>query len=481
MSRGVKTIVSVAAAVAVPYVAPAIASSIGLSGAIGSVAGSAVVGAGLGAASSAVLGGDVRRGAIMGGIGGGISGYGYTPPTPTGTVPGQAPFSVPTTETAGLSNEFMKTYDPIQAFNEQMNWTGPGAQGLTQTDLSKLGTTGAEIGAGAGAGTGAGGFINPNAPTFGAPIETFSPYPEVTGTNLPPAVGTSPTGGFINPNPPSFGTAGGLDMSTVPTSVQTTAGGFINPNAPSLGAPSEMFPLTGPATNAVTQLPPGVDLSTAARGAGGKTFFEALQGVPGEIAAKFKDPKALADLTLRAAGQLAGSLAAGDGLSNEERTLLAQQTEELRTLQKTNANLFQQRLEQAQNLIGEGKYFDPEHFGLQRARRAQLAGATAKRAGLRGLEGAARAAESRRYDLATARDVGTSFDQGYLTGVQGRLGTTSAGMSMMPTDYPSTQAAYANLRAAYGAAETRAGERAKRFGEMYGSLFGIPQAQSQGK
>jgi hypothetical protein len=210
------------------------------------------------------------------------------------------------------------------------------------------------------------------------------------------------------------------------------------------------------------------------------TFSEALKQVPGEIAKKFSDPAALADLTLRAAGMLAGSLAAGDGLSNEERALLDAQTQELRTLQQTNAGLFAQRLEQAQNLMGESKYFDPEYFGLQRARRTQLAGAKAKRAGLRGLEGASRAAEARRFDLATARDVGSSFDQGYLTGVQGRLGTMQAGMNAMPTSFPSSMGDYTNLRGAYTAADQRARQTQGDIGNLFGSLTGGQRSQGRG-
>jgi hypothetical protein len=100
------------------------------------------------------------------------------------------------------------------------------------------------------------------------------------------------------------------------------------------------------------------------------TFAEAVRAVPGEIAAKFSDPKALADMTLRAAGALAGSLSAGDGMSDEEKRLLKAQTDELRALQESNKLLFDQKLQAAQDLIGESKYFDPEYFGLQRARRA---------------------------------------------------------------------------------------------------------------
>jgi hypothetical protein len=199
---------------------------------------------------------------------------------------------------------------------------------------------------------------------------------------------------------------------------------------------------------------------------------EALKAVPQTIAARFSDPNALADLTLRAAGQLAGSALAGDGLSGEERSLLDAQTEELRELQKNNVALFNERIEQARGLIGEAKYFDPEYFGLQRARRTQIAGATAKRAGLRGLEGRRRTAEGRRYDLGTARDTGTAFDQGFGAGVQGRLATTQAGLNMFPTSYPSSLSGYEGLSRAYSVADARKQQTQRQIGSLFGSLTG---------
>jgi hypothetical protein len=344
MSKSVKTIVGVAAAVAIPFAAPAIASSIGLSGAIagaigsataGNVIGGALTGAALGATKGAVLGEDRQRGALLGGLGGALGGY----TSATAAAPSATP-SVGTTA-AGLTMP-------------STEYEGIGNAGLAQT------TTEAAIDA---------------------------------------------------------GTLGGTQ----------TAGG---------------------------------------------SFLDVLRKVPGEVAAKFSDPKAMADLTLRAAGQLAGSALAGSGLSEQEQALLDAQTAELQRLQTENAGLFAQRLQQAQNLIGESRYFDPEYFGLQSARRAQLAGTQAKRAGLRGLTGESRAAQARRYDIETGRSTGTAYDVGYGTGLQGRLQTMQAGMTMMPTGYPSSSADYGQLRQAYGGAEQRRAQQAKDIGSLFGSITG---------
>ena len=501
MSKGVKTLIGVAVAIAIPFAAPAIAGAIGtslgvtaatfgMSATVGSVLGSAAVGAALGGASQAVLGGDVGRGALMGAIGGGIGGYTTAPTAAGGGVTPAAGAAPPTaaTTTAGISpvDYGLGTGGGTTGLGGA---TGGGGAGLTMP--TSFGAPGAPTGlAGAGGPAGFAGVdyslasgaqfpttgLNPATAGFGlrAPdpgffqagvsnaLATGTPIDYSLGAYAPSSTGLQ----VASINPVTGGTqvttAAGTAQSATPIS-QYSGGSYVGP--------------TGTATGGTIAAGTGTGATSTTKPT---TFAEAIKQVPGEIAAKFNDPKALADLTLRAAGQLAGSIIAGDGLSDQERALLAAQTDELRTLQQTNAGLFAQRLEQAQNLIGESKYFDPEYFGLQRARRAQTAAAKAKRAGLRGLEGAGRAAEARRFDLATARDVGTSFDQGYLTGVGGRLQTMQAGMQMMPTAYPSSMGEYTNLRGAYTAANQRARETQGDIGNLFGSLTGSQRSQGRG-
>lgn len=75
MSKGVKKVLGIVAAIAIPFAAPAIAGAIGLSSAIGGFMASTVVGAGLGAANAALTGGNVGLGLLTGGIGGAIGGW----------------------------------------------------------------------------------------------------------------------------------------------------------------------------------------------------------------------------------------------------------------------------------------------------------------------------------------------------------------------------------------------------------------------
>lgn len=93
MSKGVKKVLGVVAAIAIPFVAGPIASAIGVSSAVGQAA----VGAGLGAAASAATGGNPVVGALTGGVGtyakaGGLDNlFGGTQPATTGAATAAAP------------------------------------------------------------------------------------------------------------------------------------------------------------------------------------------------------------------------------------------------------------------------------------------------------------------------------------------------------------------------------------------------------
>jgi hypothetical protein len=353
MSKSVKKIISVVAAIAIPLVAPAVGSailgSVGITSASTAVAG-AVGGAVIGAGTAAVTGQDIGRGALFGGIGGGVSGY------------------------------------------------------------------------------------------------------------LQPAAGAAGAGGA--------GAAGGT----------TTAAGVTAPTTAAAAAPATAGLTTFTPGAAAAQMAAAGGPATAAAAAAPTTFMEALRQVPRAIADKFSNPSALADLTLRAAGQLAGSALAGEGLSADEQKLLAAQQAELAWLQQNNQALFQQRLQEAQDLLGEARYFDPEYFGLQAARRQKLAGAAQKRKALRGLTGTRRAAEERRIQLGTARNVGTAYDIGYGTGVTGRLQTRQAGLAALPERAPATYGGYEGLFKSYQQARTGRDTNLEGIGDLFGAFTGRGQA-----
>jgi hypothetical protein len=449
MGRKARRIIGVVAAIAVPFVAPAIASSIGLSAAIGSTAASAATGAVLGAGAAAIGGTNIAQGALMGGIGGGIAGYNYTPtPTASSAVPegfssgfsgdpSLANYSVTPTLTAGTSFDAMGNIIPVGAIDP-----------TTGTAVSSL--------SGMNYGYGASGFGFPTAaPDLGTQLSTAGYSSGFPGDpSLAPAGLTPPTtvasGGYTYDAMGNVVQAGSIDPTT-----QASVGAGIPGVAPSssvVSTPGTIAPTTTAATSAPT------------------TFTEALKQMPGEIAAKFKDPKALADITLRAAGTLAGSAIAGDGMTPEERRLLEAERADLERLRTENEALFRERLAAAQNLLGESRYFDPEYFGLQSARRSQLAGARSRQAGLRGLRGRQRDVAARQFELETAKTTGTAYDVGAQTGLTGRIQTQQAGLFTMPTSFPSVS--YAGLRGAYDSAAERRAAQQKDIGKLFGTLTG---------
>ena len=427
MGGSAKKIVAVAAAVAIPFVAPVIATSIGLSAAIGATAASAATGAVLGGVTAAATGGDVGRGALMGGISGGIAGYNYVQPGAT---------AAPISQATGV----------------------PAAEAAAGTTLP----------AAPAVATGYGMSVAPNS--------LQAALPELTGTGLSTPVPGAEPSAFraalpdfgVTLSTPTAAAPAGLNVATAPTAAPTAA------PTPTAAPGTQVFDDGSTLTTAAggqvssTQTPyPTPTVSTGQP----TTFTQAIQQVPGAIAEKFKDPKALADLTLRAAGQLAGSLIAGDGMSPEERQLLEAERADLERLRGENEALFRERLDAARNLMGESKYFDPEYFGLQSARRAQLAGARSRQAGLRGLRGRQRDVAARQYDLATSRTAGTAFDVGSQTGLTGRLQTQQAGLAMMPSGFPSVN--YSGIREAYDSAAQRRAREVGGVQRLFGSITGI--------
>lgn len=473
--KGGKGVVAAVVSIAVPFVAPVIASTLAASTAIGaSIAStvgmtglSAATGAVLGAAGAAATGGDIGRGALFGGIGGGIAGYGMptpganAPATPVNYISGASPAyagtNVPTNVFAspqsGIAGVNLGTA-PVNTTAAFTNVATPAATFASNVPTNVF----ANPQSGIPGVSGASGYTAANVPTnvFATPQ---SGIPGVNNIVTPTYAGTEiPTNVFANPTP---NIAGGVNTATAPVNAVNTAAPVAGGGGAAAGG-GVQYDAAGRAINPATGKP--------------YTAVEALKSVPGQIQAKFTDPRTMADLTLRAAGAIYANEMGGGGdpyagLTDEEKQMLKDQMDELNKLRTENTALFNQRLEQAQGLIGESKYFDPEYFGLQRARRAQLAGAKAKRAGLRGLTGAAREAESRRFDLATGRDIGTAYDVGYGQGISGRLQTKQAGISMMPTSFPSASAEFTNLANIYSGAANRTLDYQQRQAQGAGNIF----------
>ena len=484
---GLMAVVAVVAAVAIPIAAPAIAASIGASAAIGtalttagisaatavtagSVIGSAIVGAGLGAVTAAVTGQNIGKGALMGGIGGGIGGYLSAPSVPTSAVSPQAMAA------ANASS------DPIAALNASQGWTASAPQAnlaiTTEGQVATMGTGGAwEVG---------GQAVPGNTIAYGGQVDSQLAAQLSSANDVQGAANAINSSGTLSSNIPTAygGNAGylGTDAYSAAASVPQ-AGLAVTPAAESAATVQAAYSPQG-----VAGAQPTGGTTTTGGTTGGGTTGGAAQQAPTSVwqalQQKFTDPKQQADMLLRAAGQIAGSQLAGEGLTPEQQELVNQQAEELKKLKETNSDLFNERLNWAQGLLGESRYFDPEYFGLQSQRGVQTTGARAKREAMRKLQGKGkaglRAAEERRYDLGIA----TGGEQAYLQGAdaaqQNKLRTMQSGVSQLPTGAPDYTNQYSALLKTYGDAETSRNARAQNIGNFLGDLTGTAKSQNRG-
>jgi hypothetical protein len=496
---GLMKVVAVVAAIAIPFAAPVIASSIGLSAGIAAATGisataaatvgSAIVGAGLGAVNASVTGGNVGRGALMGAIGGGIGGYTSVPASPSGapSAYGLSPNTSGTATGLGMPSPTTPSLAGSPSLGSNLSFTPD--YSLTS------GMTPAAPGMGAGTGLtyGAGGYgLNPAeagltlggstqsglsaglssqspyslsgmSSTAGAPTAAADPYSLANtsyagpGSNLPlssqygnvtPA-DYSVTGGAATPSTAGLNTAGASEFGLKATSAST--GGLGNAAATTGGA-----------------------ATTAATTAEKLTFTQALAKVPEALQAKFTDPKALADLTMRAGAQLLTGQLSDAGLSNEEKQLLQARVEEMKQNKEINNELFQTQLREAYDLLGRSDYFDPGYFGQQYAGAAKQRTSAQKEAALRKVNPrnkGSRAALERQYNLQSAREEATAYDKGSMYGFDAGLKLTQQALNALPKSAPTSNADATALSTAYGNIEERKRKSQEGLNKTLGPLF----------
>lgn len=213
--------------------------------------------------------------------------------------------------------------------------------------------------------------------------------------------------------------------------------------------------------------------------AAGGAFLPAVQQLPGAVASRLGaalSPERMADMTLRAVGYMAGSALAGSGLSPEEEQMQREMAAALQQERAANQQLFNQRVQQAMDIAGGAKYFDPTYIGLQSARRTQTAMGRQAAAGVRSLAAGGAsperiAAERRRAGLDIARATGTAFDTGFGTGVKAQAETRAAGLQAMPTEAPSSMAGYSQLAQQYTRAAQRKADKQATLGGFGAELL----------
>lgn len=259
------------------------------------------------------------------------------------------------------------------------------------------------------------------------------------GANSSGLFGGAPAAG-AGAAPTTAGAAGVPAVGTAPVT------GTLSPAVTGVGGPT-LGPLTGGAIN------PALGTGTAAAGgAAPQTIGQALSGAAarptsvltggisnitkgfsGALGAAGIGPAGGFNLGAVAPGLVAAGLTSTPGAA-----ITRAQQAELARAQSTNAALTQQRIDEANKLIGEVAYLDPEYMARQAAEAAKIRGGIQEIEGTRGLTGERLAAERRRYRIATARTAGSAYQQGYGTGIESRVKTRFAGIQSLPTSFPTT-------------------------------------------
>ena len=273
------------------------------------------------------------------------------------------------------------------------------------------------------------------------------------GGTAAPAAGTAGTATTA----PVAGVAG-APVDLVPTAMGGTAQYGAAAAAPAAAAPSSIGgALSGAAAKPTSVLTQG--LKNVQAGVGG-----ALGAAGGALGV---------NLGAAAPMLIGGALAGAPGAE-----LAAAQTAELKRAQQVNAALTQQRLDQANQLIGEAAYYDPEYMARQAAEAAMIRGGVQTAERTRGLTGERLAAERRRMALGTSRTAGSAYQQGYSTGVGDRVKTRQAGIQAIPTEFPTTNPQGA-LAATEAARQSKAQEEAG-LAALFGQVLGQGKTTSLG-
>jgi hypothetical protein len=311
-----------------------------------------------------------------------------------------------------------------------------------QGALSNLGIGAKTTAAGSAAGSATGAAVGGTA------------VPGVSGLG---AGGTSLAGGMGSTGVGSISTGTSLAAGTGPTSLGGALGG-AGAGATSLGGT-----LGG---TAGATLPTGL-------GAGGTSMVAGMGATgiapisPDMVAAGGGVLAGLGTGLRKAAPSLISAGLVGSAMSGQMRA----QQEELERARAANAAFTQERFNQAQRLLGEADFFNPEYMGRQAGQAALVRGAIQEGEATRGLTGARLAAEQRRFRLGTARNVGTAFQQGFGQGVGARLQTRGAGISAIPTAFPLTTQEGSALEEQR--IQQRNAER-KGIGLILGDVLGVP-------
>ena len=222
------------------------------------------------------------------------------------------------------------------------------------------------------------------------------------------------------------------------------------------------------ATDAATQTL-GAKLMSGAKAAGSA------------VVSAVTNPENLAAITIQAGAQLVGAALAPDPeMSPEQKELIELRKQELAVLKEKDEAAFNAQMDAAEQYLAQADQYNPVYMAFQAANKAAID----SQKKLRDLErqyalASGRElspAERRRMQLDAARNVSSSYDQGFQQGLTAQNKTTQAGLSAIPNaaSYANYTNALAGLtddvRTAEEAALARSSTAAKNISDLFASF-----------
>lgn len=284
----------------------------------------------------------------------------------------------------------------------------------------------------------------------------------------PVAAGSSAT--------PAVATDGGLSATPVAADAATLGGATLQPAVATntlADAAVTNASLAGSSVAAGGQAV--ADATTQTLGA---KLMSGAKAAGSAVVNAVTNPENLASITIQAGAQLVGAALAPDPeMSPEQRELIELRKQELAVLKEKDEAAFNAQMDAAEQYLAQADQYNPVYMAFQAANKAAID----SQKKLRDLErqyalSSGRElspAERRRMQLDAARNVSSSYDQGFQQGLTAQNKTTQAGLSAIPNaaSYANYTNALAGLtddvRTAEEAALARSSTAAKNISDLF--------------
>lgn len=210
----------------------------------------------------------------------------------------------------------------------------------------------------------------------------------------------------------------------------------------------------------------------------GTKFMSGVKAAGSAVVNAVTNPENLASITIQAGAQLIGAALAPDSdLSPEQKELIDLRKAELAALKEKDEKAFEAQMEAAEMFLKQANQYNPVYMAYQAANKAAIDSQRKLREQERqyALQSGRdlSPAERRRMQLDAARNVTSSYDQGYQQGLTAQNRVTQAGLSAIPggDSYSAYANALAGLQTDVNAAEqamaTGKSTAAKNIADMF--------------